>query len=65
MKDIGVITGGKDGIISVWDTNLVKLNSFNINEISIKSQVILQSYKITSIDASNDESIMIVGTRGG
>jgi hypothetical protein len=60
--EVGVITGGKDGVILFWDANLKQKNKIILSELV---DVKISNYKITAICESNNGVGLAIGTRGG
>ena len=59
-KEIGVITGGKDGYIYFWDANLKERSRIFLGDLDIS----ISNYKITAICENSNGNLLAIGTRG-
>jgi WD40 repeat protein len=59
-KEIGVITGGKDGYILYWDANLKEKMRTFLGDLDIT----VSSLRVTAICESANGNMLAIGTRG-
>ena len=57
----GVITGGKDGTLVVWDGNMKVKNKIIISELNLK----MFNLKVVTVTENVAGTVTVVGTRGG
>lgn len=59
--ELGVITGGKDGTVCVWDSNMKIKNRIVIQELNLK----IFNMCVVTVTENALGTIITVGTRGG